>query len=198
MYFNLKRYVILTMEIRKSIILISICLFYSCQTNKEFNGYEYILNLDELNELRSEMESINDLPDTVGLAQFKKELKTGLFTNSENEYIYFSDLPHEYGLLITDHEYDLIDETYFELFYKNEKKIFKTSDLNLLKEKLSELPKGTILDWFDTCTYSKMMSFSDEKKEEIISICNSLEIQLIPPRWDEKQNNIVCYCTRIH
>jgi len=134
--------------------------------------------------------------ETESSKDFVKKLKTGVLSYEENKYIYFEELNSNHGILIIDHELDDIDGTYYELFYKKEKYIFQTSNLSLLKKRLSVLPKGTTLDWYDTCTFSKMEGLTENKKQAFINLCDSLKINLITPSWEESRN-IVCYCMKL-
>ena len=134
--------------------------------------------------------------ETESSKEFVQKLQTGVISYEENDFIYFEELNSNYGILIIDHDLDDIDATYYELFYKKEKYIFQTSNLSLLKKRLSELPKGFTLDWYDTCTFSKMEGLTENKKQEFINLCESLKINLITPSWEESRN-IVCYCMKL-
>ncbi len=180
---------------KNSAILFLIFLLFSCQS-KQVEEKSEDTDKDSIEKSETGEENV-EMEDTFGLAQFKKELREGFIDYEENGYIYFSELKHDYGLLITDHQYDQIEETDYALFYKNEKKIFRTSDFKKLEEKLAALPKGQILDWYDTCTFSQWMTFSDEKRKVLEDLCKSLGIILIPPSY-EKSQNIICYCDKIN
>lgn len=182
--------------IAASLLFVFTGILVSCNFDmeKEELKNQTVNDFEENNSVDSS-ESITK--DTIGLALFKRDLKKGFYDNNENEYIYYNELKNDYGILIIDHEYDYIEETYYILFYKNEKKLFKTSNLDILKKQLEKLPKGTILDWYDTCTFSRHMNLTDKKELAFKNMCASLNIQLIEPRWDENQNNIVCFCNKM-
>ena len=131
--------------------------------------------------------------------EFIRKLKTGTISYEENSFIYFDDLHNDYGILITDHEYDNIDVTYYELFYKKEKYIYQTSNINLLKKKLSKLPKGSTLDWYDTCTMSQYFGLSKEKEQAFIRLCENLNIKLSLPFEPEGggNRNVICTCKKM-
>ncbi len=134
--------------------------------------------------------------EKLSTEEFVKKLDAGFVSNEENQYIYFDELNNDHGILIIDHEYDDIDETYYVLFYKKRKQIYHTSNMGLLRKKLSLLPKGAALDWYDTCTMSKMEALSESKKSQFRKLCKSLGIKLIEPSWGESRN-IVCYCNKM-
>jgi len=131
--------------------------------------------------------------------EFIQKLKVGCISYDENPYIYFKELYNDYGILITDNKYDDIDVTYYELFYKKEKYIYQTSEINLLKKKLKKLPKGTILDWYDTCTMSQFNNLSEEKEQSFINLCKDLNIKLFPPFEPEGggNRNMICTCKKM-
>jgi hypothetical protein len=166
-----------------------IFLLISCQANDSRKN-EVIINDTTMTE--TEMEFKIDSID-----QFHLKLKEGEFVFKENDYIYFEDLHSDFGILITDHEYDDIDDTVYELFYKKERKIYRTSNIKKLEERLYKLPKGSILDWYDTCTFSRMMGLSAEKKQAFIELCNKLELNLVLPSIEDSRN-IVCYCNKLN
>lgn len=117
----------------------------------------------------------------------------GVYIFEKHEYINYKHLRNDYGLFVTDHPYDKTNGTIFELLYKKERKIFKTNNLTALEMELKKIPIESIVDWFDTCTFSKMMSFTKTQKKDLVSIFKNLKIQLNEP-GTPANSNIVCYC----
>jgi hypothetical protein len=174
----------------KNLLILTI-IFLVASCNSQISNPNVAVNNLEKDSLSTNNTLINQ-PKSDSSVTGVTSLDKGEF-HYQHEFISFENLSSQYGIFITDHEFDSIQGTCYELFYKQEKKIFKTTSINRLKDKLSELPKSSTLNWYDTCTWSRMINLPKENKDKLISICKNLNINLIKP-GSEPNSNIVCYC----
>jgi hypothetical protein len=114
-------------------------------------------------------------------------------TDTPKQYVMLK-LP--YGLIIHNGDYPP-GAPLFCLFDRDEKRILKTQNVNVLLTELKRIPDGATIDMVSKCTvafYNQYGINIDEQYEKIASVLKKKRFKLVDSLEDDERHASFCYC----